>query len=79
MFEFLSMFFNAVWDLFMIPWPGFDFPIIYAFLGVAFGVISLRLILSLFGVSLGHSLSDAVKSANSREIRIAKARKDDEK
>lgn len=79
MFEFLSMFFNAVWDLFMIPWPGFDFPIIYAFLGVAFGVISLRLILSLFNVSLGSSISNAVTSGNNRNIRIAIARKDDVK
>ena len=79
MYQFLSLLFNAVWDLFMIPWPGFDFPIVYAFLGVAFAAISLKLLLSLFNVSLGSSISSFVRSSNNRNIHIAESRKGDEK
>ena len=79
MYEFLSLLFNAVWDLFMIPWPGFDFPIVYAFLGVAFAVISLKLILTLFNVSLGSTISSFVGGGNNRNIRTSESRKDDEK
>ncbi len=61
----------------MIPWPGFNFPIGYAFLGVAFAVISLRLALSLFNVSLGSGIAGAVKGGNNRDMKIAEKRRGD--
>ena len=79
MVDFISTLFNTVWDLMMIKWPGFDFPIIYAFLGAAFAVIALRLVLSMFDISLSTSISGAVASGNNRKIKIANARKDDVK
>lgn len=77
MLDFISLFFSKVWELFTIKWPGFDFPIWAAFLGVAFAVIALSLVGRLFNVSVGSALTGAVRGGNNHNIKVAKARKDD--
>lgn len=79
MLEWFRLLFDSVWDLFSVNWPGFEFPIVYAFLGCSFAVIALKIILSLFGVSLGSSISNVVKGGNNRNINVSSARKDDVK
>lgn len=77
MLKFISLFFSKIWELLSIKWPGFDFPIWAAFLGVAFAVIALSLVGRLFNVSVGSAFTGAVKGGNNYNIKVANARKDD--
>ena len=83
MTEYLSLLFGSSWELFSITWPGFDFPISYAFLGVAFASIALTVIGGLFDVRFGSALSGFSgidqKGGNNRNIKISMDRKNDEK
>lgn len=79
MLDFIYLLFRSIWNLFCIKWPGFDFPIGAAFIGVSFSVIVLRIIGSLLGISLGSSLSGTVSSARKLDVRISKSREGDEK
>ena len=79
MLQFISLFFNKIWDLFSVKWPGFDFPVWAAFLGVSFATVALSLVGRLFGVPVGSALSGAVRGGNNYDIKVAKNRKDDSK
>lgn len=78
MLNFIKLLFDCVWSLFSIPWPGFNFPIGYAFLGVGFSVVVLKLCGLVLGVGIGSSMTGAVSSYQ-RAARISSSRKDDEK
>lgn len=81
MIEFVSMLFNAVWELLSIPWPGFSFPIGYAFLGVAFAVIALRLVGQMFDHSIGFGSitfsRNEVHGGNNKSLVIVPERRND--
>ena len=82
MLEFVSMLFNAAWELLSIPWPGFSFPIGYAFLGVAFAAIALRLVGQLFDHSIGFgsisiSSGNEVHGGNNKSLAIVPERRND--
>lgn len=53
MIQFVKLLFDCAWKLLSIKWPGFDFPIGYAFLGVALSVIVLRLCGTVLGLGIG--------------------------
>lgn len=82
MLDFIALFFSKIWELFSIKWPGFDFPIGYAFLGVSFSVIALGIVARLLNISLGSaasSVAGAVKGGNNKRIKVPNERKDDTK
>ena len=83
MLEYLSLLFESSWDMFSITWPGFDFPISYVFLGIAFAAVALKVFGQLFDISLGSSISGLFargqRGGNNRNIKVSKERKGDEK
>ena len=79
MLDFVKLLFDSVWQLFSIKWPGFDFPIGYAFLGAAFAAIALKTFGFFLGLGIGSSVTGAVSSYQKRAARISKSREGDEK
>lgn len=79
MLDFVKLLFDTVWKLFNIKWPGFDFPIGYALLGVAFAAICLKTFGFFLGLGVGSSVSGAVSSYQRRAARISQSREGDEK
>lgn len=73
--EFVKVWFNAIWDLFSIKWPGFDFSIGMAFVGATLAGIGLTIVGSVF--ELFHPPSQ--KGGNSKKIKVSKERKNDTK
>ena len=76
MYKFLNMFFNSVWDLFSLKWPGFDFSIGTVFLGAAFALVALRIFGKLFSMHIGFGGSAASVAS---KIKISASRRNDEK
>lgn len=76
--EILVELFRGVWDLFLLPWPGFTFSIGGAFLAVLLSATFLGLVLKLCGAHLP-SISPFFRSANSRNISISDDRRNDKK
>lgn len=66
MIQFVKLLFDCVWQLFSIKWPGFDFPIGYAFLGVALSVVVLRLCGVVLGLGIGNASMDFGSSSEGR-------------
>lgn len=75
--QFIQIFFGGIWSLFSIDWPGFNFPIGYAFLGVAFAVVALRLFTGLFSVNVGSTVSRVFNNESKLISKVTKERKDD--
>ena len=79
MIDFVEVFFDAIWKLFLIRWPGTSFPICIPFLGVAFCVITLRVVLSLVNVNLGSTVTSIPQKSNNTIRRLSQDKKSDRK
>lgn len=77
--KFFGMFFDFVWDLFSIQWPGLPFTFGQAFLAAALSSGVLAIVLKLFGFSLPRINSSSFSGGNNRNIRVSEERKGDEK
>lgn len=81
--DFFYMFFEKIWDLFSIKWPGFDFTFGQVFLAVLLGSAALGIVMKLIGVhvpSPGFLVSGAtMKGGNNKNIKTSENRKGDKK
>ena len=75
--NFLAVFFNGIWDLFSIPWPGFEFTVGQAFLAVTLSGAALSMFLRMAGVSVTGTMKSV--GGNNRNIKISKERSKDTK
>lgn len=80
-FQYISVLFSAVWELFSIDFPGTNI----SFGAIGMGALSITLSLRLIGVLTGahFSISGAgnsirMRGANNRKIKISEARKYDQ-
>lgn len=80
MIEFISMFFEKIWELFQIPYPGFGFSVATVAIGALCAVFCFRLIGYLTGwsFSIGGWISH-VKGGNNKNIKVSKSRAGDTK
>lgn len=74
--EFVKVWFDAIWQLFSIKWPGFDFSIGIAFAACILVVIALSLVGKVFDLSFGGAKQ---KGGNNKRIKVSKERQNDTK
>lgn len=82
MIEYLNIWFNAIWELYSIPFPGFRFTIGQVLIGASVAVFGLFVLGNIghFNVGAGlKSFSDKGKSkgGNNKNIKIDDRRKGD--
>lgn len=89
MIDFIKLLISKTWELFSIPWPGFEFSIGSVFLAVAVSVGALTAFMKMIGVSflggfsLGFSRQNfkkaGLRGGNNKNIKVSKERKHDTK
>lgn len=77
--EFLGLFFDFVWDVYSLSWPGLPFTFGQAFLAAALSSGALAIILKMVGVGVPRFSSASFSGGNNRNIRVSEKRKGDEK
>jgi len=75
--DFVTVWFDAIWQLFSIKWPGFDFSIGVAFAACILVVIGLALVGKVFDLSF--SASAKQRGGNNKKIKVSKEREKDTK
>lgn len=78
--DFIKLLFSTVWNMFSVPWPGFQFTIGQAHLATLASVGALTMITKMNGVSItGTFRGFSSKGGNNRNIKISDARRGDTK
>lgn len=78
MFEIIQAIFTGVWNMFSIPYPGFEFSIATVLIGALCAVMGLRILGNVFGFSFGvGGILNHVKGGNNRKIKVNEKRKRD--
>ena len=77
--KFFGPFFDFVWDVYSLPWPGLPFTFGQAFLAAALSSGALAIILKMVGVGVPRFSSSSYSGGNNKNIRVSSKRKDDEK
>lgn len=77
MFEFISLLFNTVWELYKLPFPGLDIPIGSVVLGALAVVFSLNILGNMTGMSFSVKSLSQVRGGNNSNIKVSEKRKGD--
>lgn len=78
MWDFLRLWFDSIWQLFQIEYPGFGLSIGAISLGALAAVIGLRVLGKILGFSFAPaSILKGVNGGNNKNIRVPQNRKND--
>lgn len=77
MFEFISLLFDTVWELYQIPFPGLGISIGSVALGALTVVFSLNVLGHVTGMSFSVKSLSQLRGGNNKNIKVSNDRKGD--
>lgn len=79
MFDYIGLWFQSIWTLFGINYPGFGFSIGAVCLGALAATLGLRIIGKAVGTSFSISgFASSVRGGNNKNIKVSKERQGDQ-